>query len=261
MRGVHVKLARTVAAGTLFACMYGIAAGSPPLDRPTPPPCCADGHAWASPAVYGVFPTRWRRWPLESVEEAPAGKPAELPEKFRPYIPPYVPPEPKDEDRKAPAPTTPSGEQGPATTGPAPTQRGPGGAAPGSPVPPSAGPGTQQPLLPMYPQQGPVTTPQTSPLTTPQTTPLTPPSTQPNTSPLYKSIPPNSPLNRNVPTGDADPPPTLPFGPQSITPSDPIREANQPVTLPNPVPTANLPQAPSNDPPPTPPASLASLAN
>jgi hypothetical protein len=104
----------------------------------------------------------------------------------------------------------------------------------------------------------------------PQTAPLTPPSTPGSPSgtgtPLFKNIPADSPLNRSGgPTSDIDPPPSLPFGPESMAPRDPVRETHQPAFLPMPVatsrPVVKQAIASSDDPPPGPPISLASYEN
>jgi hypothetical protein len=249
-----VKLTTTIATGVLFAWMTASSvAASAPVDRPTPPPCCADGQCFANPVTYGVYPTRWRRWPLECVEEVPTGQPTALPAPLQKEVPPFEAPPPEQEDRRAPPPTAPVGEQAPAAAAPGMTPRAPSGTTPTGP--PSAAPGTQPPTLPSYPPPG---------LPTPQTSPLAPPAapgTQPGEGPLYKGISPESPLNRSGPTGDLDPPPSLPFGPQSVAPVAPVREASHPATIIIPGPSAKPVQIPSNDPPPVPPASLASWEN
>jgi hypothetical protein len=85
-------------------------------------------------------------------------------------------------------------------------------------------------------------------------------STQPSTQPIYKNLPPDSPLNRNVtPMGDADPPPALPFGPALVAPQQPTRDVSQqPTAVPVPRPAARPVESPSNDPPPAPPIALVS---
>jgi hypothetical protein len=243
---------RMIAAGVVVALICGSGVAAPPLDRPTPPPCCADGHAWASPAVYGVFPTRWRRWPLEYAEQAPTVKLAPLPTELKPEVPPFEAPPAEQEDRKAPPPSTPRAEEPQAAPAPAPGPRGPGGAPPPT-SPQSAAPGMQPRSLP-YTQPA-LPTP-------PQTTPPSPPGAegvQPSSGPLFKSIPPESPLNRSGPMGDLDPPPTLPFGPQPVSPNAPAGELIKPATMPISLPSTSRVDPPSNDPPPAPPVSLARL--
>src|SRR6476661_8363210 len=108
----------------------------PVIERPTPPPCCADGQCFASPMTYGYYDTRWRRWPLESLAQASAQKPAALTPALQKDVAPFVVPPAEQEDRKAPPPSVPAGEQTPAgTTSGAPR-------APGGPAPP---PGAQPP--------------------------------------------------------------------------------------------------------------------
>ena len=51
--------------------------------------------------------------------------------------------------------------------------------------------------------------------------------TQPGTAPIFKNVSPDSPLNRSGPMGDADPPPSLPFGPALAAPEQPTREMSQ----------------------------------
>ncbi len=250
-----MKLARSIALGVIFAWMSESAvAGSPPLDRPSPPPCCADGQCFANPLTYGVYPTHWRRWPLECMEQAqvPATAPGTLPPTLQKEVQPFERPRPEEEERRAPPPTAPVGEQPSANLAPGVTPRGQGQGGATSAPPPSTAPGAQPPAYP--PQQG---------LPAPQTTPLAPPAApgaQPSQGPMYKGISPDSPLNRPIPTGDLDPPPALPFGPQSVGPTMPVREARQPAGMSIPAPSAMPAPKQSNDPPPAPPASL-SLAS
>ena len=85
-------------------------AAPPPLDRPTPPPCCADGRCYPNPLTFGWYETRWRRWPVECMEPIPAGQqiPGTQPIEG---IPTFEPPTPEEEDRKAPPPTAPRAEE------------------------------------------------------------------------------------------------------------------------------------------------------
>jgi hypothetical protein len=104
--------------------------------------------------------------------------------------------------------------------------------------------------------------------TPPQTTPLVPPGGQgtqpggqrtPPTGPAYKNVSPDSPLNRSGPMGDADPPPSLPFGPALVAPEQPPRGVSQqPAALPVRTPSVKPEHAPSSDPPPALPIALAS---
>jgi hypothetical protein len=75
---------------------------------------------------------------------------------------------------------------------------------------------------------------------------------------MFRSISPESPLNRPGPSSDVDPPPSLPFDPQPVVPEGPIREASQPATAPVVAPIAKSLPPLSNDPPPAPPVSFVS---
>lgn len=260
-----MKASRILTTAGLITWMCGAAlAGSPPLDRPTPPPYCADGHAFASPAIYGVFPTHWRRWPLECGEEptptAPSTtKATPLPRGLENDVKPYETPTKEQEERRAPAPTAPlteqnKNEQPPGTGGPGTPSR-PQGSTPSLPgnVPagvPRLGPG--------YPTPGLPTPPQTAPNLQPGGT--TPPTSTPPTSPLFKNIPANSPLNRSGAMND-DPPPALPFASPPVAEEAPNRAVQNAVYT-TAAPSATPPaETSSNDPPPAPPVSLASYEN
>src|SRR4051812_19396853 len=242
-------------------CQSSMALQPQCVDRPTPPPCCADGQCFASPLTYGYYDTRWRRWPLESLAQASAQKPAALPAPLQNEVGPFVRPPAEQEDRKAPPPSAPTGEQTPAgATGGAP--RTPG--APSGPTPP---PGFQQPPgtgAPAAQPRGATGYPSTGLPTPPQAAPVAPPAgqgTQPSTQPLYKSVSPDSPLNRSGsgPMGDSDPPPALPFGPALVAPEQPTRDVSQqPTVVPRRSPSVKPVDVPSNDPPPAPPIALAS---
>ena len=120
-----MRLSRKLAAGVLAALGIGEMARadhSPPLDRPTPPPCCADGVCYPNPTTWGVYPTRWRRWP--GVTDAPLEpSPAPAPGELGPEVPPYEAPPAEEEERRAPPPTQqrrpveapPEGEAAPGT--------------------------------------------------------------------------------------------------------------------------------------------------
>ena len=243
-----MKLREITATGVMaFGFLGTAAAGPPPLDRPTPPPCCADGHCFANPVTYGWYETRWRRWPLECPEAPPGTQltPATQPSG---ELPAYDLPPAEEEDRRAPPPTAPRGEdqtmRGPATTGP----RAPGNQAqPGGAAPP---PGTPQP--PVGPL-GPIMQPGTE-STTPRRGSL----------PAYEPRGAGSESIHSTPSGpssEVDPPPALPFGPQPIIKPAPVREANQRPAAPvrQTAPAATV--APSDDPPPGLPAALAAITN
>jgi hypothetical protein len=211
-----VKVTRTIATGVFFGwmCQNSLAVHPPGIDRPSPPPCCADGQCFASPLTYGYYDTRWRRWPLETMSHAATVKPGTPSVPLPQDVPAFVTPPPELEDRKAPPPSVPLGEQAPTGAAPSGPSRTPG--APGGPAAPQ---GTQPPA------GGPS-------FTTPPTTPMAPPAapgTQPKTGPAYKNVSPDSPLNRSgsSPMGDADPPPSLPFGPTLVAPEQPMREVSQ----------------------------------
>jgi hypothetical protein len=241
-----VKVTRTIAAGVFLGwmCPNSLASQPPGIERPTPPPCCADGQCLSSPLSFGYYDTRWRRWPLETVAQAPTGKPAAVPVPMRQDVSPFVTPPAEQEDRKAPPPSVPAGEQTPIGV-PSGAPRAPG-APGGSTSPRGTQPPTSGPGLP----------------TPPQPSPTNPPAgtgTQPGTAPIFKNVSPDSPLNRTGPMGDADPPPSLPFGPALAAPQQPIREmSQQPATMPVQSPSAKPVRAPSNDPPPALPVALVS---
>ena len=58
----------------VLTLIYGdaFAAGPPPIDRPSPPACCADGMCYPNPTTWGFYGTRWRRWPTTQLEPTPA---------------------------------------------------------------------------------------------------------------------------------------------------------------------------------------------
>jgi hypothetical protein len=254
-----VKVTQTIATGVFLGwlCQSSMAVQPPCIDRPSPPPCCADGQCFASPLTYGYYDTRWRRWPMECMAQASTGKPAALSPQLQREIAPFVTTPAEQEDRKAPPPSVPAGEQTPAgATGGAP--RTPGGPTNSPGTPPPAG-GTNPPS---GPPRGGTGFPSPGLPTPPPPTPAPPPSgtgTAPATTPLYKSVSPDSPLNRTGPMGDADPPPSLPFGPAIAPPIQPAREVSQqPTATPHRSPSVKRVNPPSSDPPPAPPIALAS---
>ena len=66
-----MSFAKRIAGGLLVVGMGRVVSAEPPpsLDRPSPPPCCADGKCIANPLTYGWYATRWRHWPLECPTE------------------------------------------------------------------------------------------------------------------------------------------------------------------------------------------------
>jgi hypothetical protein len=215
--------------------------------------------------TYGYYDTRWRRWPLETVAQATTpGKGTPLTAPVQKDVQPFVPTRPEEEDRKAPPPSVPAGEQTPGGLRNPPGQGGTG--APGGPGGQQGQQGQQQPGGTGAPGGATRAPGYSAPAfpTPPQGTPNTPPTgqgTQPSTQPLFKNVSPDSPLNRNTtgPMGDSDPPPSLPFGPALVAPEQPSRDVSQqPVTMPVRRPAVRSVQTPSNDPPPAPPIALAS---
>lgn len=96
-----------VASGILALCAgngWSTAASHPPIDRPSPPPCCADGVCYPN-GTWGVYPTRWRRWPTEPSAALEPTPERPQPRDLGPDVPPYQTPTPEEEDRRAPPPT------------------------------------------------------------------------------------------------------------------------------------------------------------
>jgi hypothetical protein len=150
------------------------AAVGPGLDRPTPPPCCADGVCFVHSHHHGYFPTRWRVWPGHGLMPAPTAPTLAAPAPTvspAPDVPPYDVPPPEKEDLKAPPPTTSPAEGPPSPTPavPAPTtapletlgpREGDGNRTapflptPFSPTPPLPGPDIRPPAFPTTPPGG-----------------------------------------------------------------------------------------------------------
>ncbi len=255
-----MSFAKRIAGGLLVVGMGRVVSAEPPpsLDRPSPPPCCADGKCIANPLTYGWYATRWRHWPLECPMEiaGPQTGAQTLPSQVQKEIKAYEIPPAEQEDRKAPPPTVPRAEETAIPPGPGgpgtPRQQG-GQQGPNT----QTGPGSGTRTSPTYPS------PSTAPYSQPDTSaPSTQPGTQPRVNPLLRSpVPPTSPLYRGNPSSDLDPPPSLPFGPQAVPPSEPARQASQRTTAPISGPLVKPAQTPSNDPPPSLPVSLASWEN
>lgn len=230
-----MKFKLASAAGLLLVGFGNASWAVPPLDRPTPPPCSADGRCYANPSTFGVYETRWRRWPVESIDPNAV-------EKFNPrqlqnQVPPFDAPPAEEEDRKAPPPTI-SREESAAGASPSGTS--------------NASPGTEG------------STPPTTPLRQPgdQTEPVGPRRTLP---PYEPQVPGTRSLDS--PTGEFDPPPALPFGPAPIQQAGPVREARRAPAIPA-APPARATNAKSrklhpssDDPPPSLPGTLATLSN
>ncbi len=222
------------ATGLLLAGMGSVSLASPPpLDRPTPPPCCADGRCYPNPLTYGWYETRWRRWPLECMEPIPAGQmgpTSQQPGEMNTFEPPGA----NEEDRKAPPPTTPREEplRAPATNAePGGTEnRPPGGQPPAGPL--------------MQPGE-----------------PVEPGSPRRSLPPYEPQVPGPKSLNSTGPTSDLDPPPALPFGPRTLNQAPPVRAASQPSEAPVRRPVRATGGPPSDDPPPSLPGALANWTN
>ena len=228
-----MKLAKTMVMGIGgMGLAYGaLAAGPPPLDRPTPPPCCADGLCYPNPTTYGWYQRRWRRWPTDVLEPTPA----ELPGRVTPDIPAFDLPPKEEEDRSAPPPTRPAEQEAEA-----------GEEEPGAEVPPT------MPLAPP-PRSG---MPPGSPFE--DDTPATEPT---DTFPFGEPVLPRA-ADPGMPMGDADPPPSPPFGnPSPKTPTvaegPALRAAERIKTVPAQRTNSPPRRAPSDDPPPALPLALA----
>ena len=225
-------------------------AAPPPLDRPTPPACCADGYCYPNPTTFGVYQRRWRRWPTEALEPTPAG--VTPPSRLVPDIPPFDLPRPEEEDRRAPPPTQP----------PEPAEQEEGEPAPGTEIPRAApvappGGGTAPPTR-MLPFENDALENELTPLPfgepaipAPAPLPFGEPAAQP------PAVQPFLP-----PTGDLDPPPAPRFGSPSRAV---VTAANASATGAAARPAAHLERPvaqptqrkPSHDPPPPLPLSLA----
>jgi hypothetical protein len=223
-----------------------LAGARTPLDRPTPPPCCADGVCHAHAQSFGYFQTRWRMWP--GIGEAPMPAVQKPTTMQVPGVPPYEVPPPEKEDQLAPPPT--KSPQKPTITIPTPTTTSPDGTTtlPEGSITPPAGlpsslpqPGGLQPGLPLpgLPQPGGV-----------QPTPQ-PTAPRPATTPLGGYSPPR----------DFDPPPSPPsmgpsLGPALTARQSPATSASRAKARPADVaslPALRAPRRTDDDPPPTPP--------
>ena len=172
-------------------------AGSPPqgIERPSPPPCCADGQCFASPLTYGYYPTRvggagrWKVW-LRLRHQKPRRRcPPRCKRKLSHLIGRRRSRKTAKHRRRACLRENkhPAWRTGVHSTH---------GQAPGA----ATAEGFQQPAGTV--RREPAARDRLSAdgtSHTPQTAPLAPPAgqgTQPSTQPLYKSVSPDSPLNR-----------------------------------------------------------------
>jgi hypothetical protein len=230
-----LQFMRTIMWGVLAVLAIGgtaAIAGPPPLDRPTPPACCADGMCYPNPTVWGVYKTRWRRWPTEELEPTPAERP---PAGLVPEAAPFERPPAEEEDRAAP-PRTPAAERAreeeeeDAATPPE-------GQTPGTV--PLAPPGGLQTPLPTREAPTPPT------LRMPWEVDEDEPTTEPG--PAGPATPGSIPLG---PTGDLDPPPAPPFRTPSLADLPATRAAETPADQPPPLRMVPAARGPVFDPPP-----------
>lgn len=208
---------------TIFACAAWVssALAAPPLiDRPTPPPCAADGRCYPNVNEWGFYPGRWRRWPGH--EEYPVPAQPSPAERLGPDVSPYEIPPPELEDAQAPpASTKDEATKPPATpaaSGPATSESSAQPAAP-----------TNTPAAPSLDQSIPSLDPSSPDFEMPPTF---------ESSPFFDE--PESP------TSDLDPPPALPFASSSAK-NGSSTGVNGP--LPSSSPAAAQPRS-ANDPPP-----------
>jgi hypothetical protein len=230
---------KATATGLLLIGFGSDVLAAPPacVDRPTPPPCCADGYCYPNPLTFGVYPTRWRRWPVEHLEPSRAGEYGPSGQPLGDDIPNFELPEAKDEDLRAPPPTAPREE--PLRTAPQDSPPGPNSGAPPTP-------NTPQPLQ------------------------LAPPTESREPGAIRRTLEPYEPktpapntlnLNDTGPTGDFDPPPALPFGPRLTGEATPLRGVQKMPGMPVRQPAPTRSAAPSDDPPPSLPGVLANWSH
>jgi len=190
------RLTMTSSVPILLACATWSAARPPvPIDRPTPPPCAADGICYPNENEWGFYPGRWRRWPGYELVPTPAEPtPAE---RLGPDLAPYeVPPAEREDERAPPASTK--------REAAAPAEESSGGAP--------ASEGLDAPSTPSYPSP---LTPSTEP-----TTDLDPPPAPPFAansairSPAAAMRVPARPRVERSPPG-TDPPPPMPWATHS----------------------------------------------
>jgi hypothetical protein len=213
-----------------------------PIDRPTPPPCAADGTCYPNEGTWGWYQCRWRKWPGEELVPTPAGvqpTPAEVQKGTD--LTPFETPSPEHEDIQAPPSTkktesssaaTPEGESATPSEGATPSRTAPSSETPMPPRPPQGTPA---------PSRG-------------NSTPSYP---TPNYPTPYKPTP-TTPGGAHQPTSDADPPPALPWPKSSASRRPAVAEA-----LPSTGPHASRSVAPrsgGDDPPPSMPSVFHSAA-
>lgn len=137
---LKMKCAIAIAASLLFCWTCAVStAATVTVDKPSPPPSCADGVCYPKVNTWGYYQRQWRPWPgAEELEPTPA-EPMVRPV---PGIPPYETPPPQEEDRRAPPPTKPAERDTPEFTPPATM---PSPATPGTTPPGTAQPGATPP--------------------------------------------------------------------------------------------------------------------
>jgi hypothetical protein len=198
---------------------WALCAAPAHIDRPTPPPCAADGTCYPNENTWGWYPCHWRKWPGEELvptpagtQPTPSGRPGELQ--------PYETPTPEQEDIQAPPSTKkPETATAPATEGAPPLPPAEEG-APGQPSPNAVPPTAPAPSYP---------------------TPNYP-------VPMHPM--PNSPGGVRPSTSDSDPPPSLPQRLSALSPRA-AAEGFAPAARPQDRLTITRPRHDaSNDPPP-----------
>jgi hypothetical protein len=241
----------TMVAGSLLVCFAycePVLSASPPLDRPSPPPCCADGVCRPNPTTFGWYATQWRRWPCEELQPTPASGSSTVPGTgLGPDVKPFETPRVEDEDRRAPPPSKQAQEKKAAEE----RERG------GQPATPPAGSG------------GAVISPDTGlpPLPTGPTGPATPdvpagggPATMPwdaPAAPAGESGLPSQPWDKKAePTSDSDPPPAPPVATATVNTRRAKPTISRPKQSPQREPAGPMQISSSSDPPPSLPLAL-----
>jgi hypothetical protein len=188
-------IAKTGCVLAVFGSASVAAAVSPiHIDRPTPPPCAADGTCYPNENTWGWYPCHWRQWPGEVLIPTAAGAQPTPAEGQVAPLKPYETPTPEQEDAQAP-PSTKKTETAPSTTPEsAPTTPATEGGVPtrpsANPAPPSTSGRSQQ--------------------ATPSSSPYPAPSYPAPSYPTPLRPTPGSPTGARPATSDNDPPPSLP---------------------------------------------------
>ncbi len=103
------------------------------IDRPSPPPCAADGTCYPNTESWGYYQAQWRTWPGVAAEPA-TSKLEPTPADLGPELTPHETPPPELEDKQAPPASTKRPPQAP----PQPAEEG----AEGEATPPPTAPPT-----------------------------------------------------------------------------------------------------------------------